>query len=257
MDFVGIFAGAFAQVWFVIPLLAVALIFQSRWFKGVFGEFLVNRQLSQLPDSNYTLVKDVTLPTEDGTTQVDHILVSRFGVFVIETKNMKGWIFGSVNQRQWIQKIYRYSSRFQNPLHQNYKHVKTLESLLGIGVEKLHSVIVFTGDSTFKTDMPDNVTHASGCLRYIKKFDQVVFSDTERYEIITLLQEVKLKRGIVTDIKHRQHVKDLRSSKKQIKLCARCGSEMVMRETKRGDNKGKQFWGCSSYPKCRSVEGIN
>ncbi|EIA1300435.1 NERD domain-containing protein, partial [Vibrio vulnificus] len=125
MDIFEILIGALTQVWYIIPLLIVVSIFKSRWFKGVFGEFLVNKLLSQLPDSDYTLVRNVTLPTDDGTTQIDHIVVSRFGIFVVETKNMKGWIFGSKSQKQWTQKVYRHSSKFQNPLHQNYKHVKT------------------------------------------------------------------------------------------------------------------------------------
>ncbi len=86
MDIFGILIGALAQVWYIIPLLIVVSIFKSRWFKGVFGEFLVNKLLSQLPDSDYTLVRNVTLPTDDGTTQIDHIVVSRFGIFVVETK---------------------------------------------------------------------------------------------------------------------------------------------------------------------------
>ncbi|QDO85063.1 nuclease [Shewanella psychropiezotolerans] len=254
MDILGLFSGALAQVWYIIPLLFIVSIFKSRWFKGVFGEFLVNKILSRLPESNYTLVKDVTLPTDDGTTQIDHVIVSQFGLFVIETKNMKGWIFGSKNQKQWTQKIYRHTSRFQNPLHQNYKHVKTLESLLGIDSSNLHSVIVFIGDSTFKTDMPENVTDARGCLNYIKQFVQPVFSETEYTQIIEVLNDVKLKRGFATDLKHRQHVTKLVASKDSVKQCSRCGSVMVMRETKRGENKGRQFWGCSAFPKCRSVE---
>ncbi|EIU7615552.1 NERD domain-containing protein [Vibrio vulnificus] len=257
MDIFGILIGALAQVWYIIPLLIVVSIFKSRWFKGVFGEFLVNKLLSQLPDSDYTLVRDVTLPTDDGTTQIDHIVVSRFGVFVVETKNMKGWIFGSKNQKQWTQKIYRHSSKFQNPLHQNYKHVKTLESLLAVDSEKLHSVVVFIGDSTFKTDMPENVTYARGCFEYIKKFEQPVLSESEYSQLVYSINEVKLKKGIVTDIKHRQHVKEIVDAKEAIKQCSRCGSEMVVRETKRGENKGKQFWGCSAFPKCRSVEQFN
>ena len=74
MDILGILIGVLAQVWYIIPLLIVVLIFKSRWFKGVFGEFLVNKLLSQLPDSDYTLVRDVTLPTDDGTTQIDILL---------------------------------------------------------------------------------------------------------------------------------------------------------------------------------------
>ncbi|ELO5517058.1 NERD domain-containing protein, partial [Vibrio vulnificus] len=253
MDIFEILIGALTQVWYIIPLLIVVSIFKSRWFKGVFGEFLVNKLLSQLPDSDYTLVRNVTLPTDDGTTQIDHIVVSRFGIFVVETKNMKGWIFGSKSQKQWTQKVYRHSSKFQNPLHQNYKHVKTLESLLAIDCEKLHSVVVFIGDSTFKTDMPENVTYARGCLEYIKKFEQPVFSESEYSQFVDAINEVKLKKGIVTNIKHRQHVKEIVEAKEAIKQCSRCGSEMVVRETKRGENKGKQFWGCSAFPKCRSV----
>ncbi|EGQ7821240.1 NERD domain-containing protein, partial [Vibrio parahaemolyticus] len=171
------FLNVLAQVWYLVPLLLIVSVFKSRWLKGVFGEFLMNRLLSKLPESDYTLIKDVTLPTSDGTTQVDHIVVSKYGIFVVETKNMKGWIFGSARQKQWTQKIYRHSSKFQNPLHQNYKHIKALETLLGCSEEHLHSVIVFIGDSTFKTEMPPNVTYARGSIRYIQQFNEVVFSD--------------------------------------------------------------------------------
>ncbi|MDW1593719.1 MULTISPECIES: nuclease-related domain-containing protein [unclassified Vibrio] len=218
MNFLELFSGVLAQLRFLIPLivmLIIAYIFKSRWFKGMFGEYLVNKLLSQLPNPDYTLVKNVTLPTEDGTTQIDHIVVSKFGVFIVETKNMRGWIFGSKSQRQWTQKIYRHTSKFQNPLHQNYKHIKTLESLLGIDSSKLHSVIVFIGDNTFKTDMPDNVTYARGCLNYIQRFSQPVFSETEYNQIIEAINEIKLKRGVVTDLKHRRHVKELVAAKEK------------------------------------------
>nr|WP_216611348.1 NERD domain-containing protein [Vibrio jasicida] len=237
--------------------MLIVSVFKSRWLKGVFGEFLVNRLLSKLPESDYTLIKDVTLPTNDGTTQVDHIVVSRYGIFVVETKNMKGWIFGSVRQKQWTQKIYRHSSKFQNPLHQNYKHIKALETLLGCREERLHSVIVFIGDSTFKTEMPPNVTYARGSIRYIQQFNDVVFSDNDYARLTESINQIKLKRGIITDLKHRKHVKEVVTSKASSNQCPRCSSEMVLRETKRGENIGKQFWGCSTFPKCRAVKQFN
>ena len=55
----------------------------------------VARQHFKSPD--YFLMNHITLPLGDGTTQIDHILVSRFGVFVIETKHCKGWIFANAN----------------------------------------------------------------------------------------------------------------------------------------------------------------
>nr|WP_217906894.1 NERD domain-containing protein [Photobacterium damselae] len=241
----------------MLPLLLIVSVFKSRWLKGIFGEFLVNRLLSKLPESDYTLIKDVTLPTSDGTTQVDHIVVSKYGIFVVETKNMKGWIFGSARQKLWTQKIYRHSSKFQNPLHQNYKHIKVLETLLGCSVDYLHSVIVFIGDSTFKTEMPPNVTYARGSIRYIQQFNKVVFSDKDYARLTDSINQIKLKRGVITDLKHRNYVKEIVASKVSSNQCPRCGSEMVLRETKRGENIGKQFWGCSTFPKCRAVKQLN
>nr|WP_275667680.1 NERD domain-containing protein [Photobacterium damselae] len=241
----------------MLPLLLIVSVFKSRWLKGIFGEYLVNRLLSKLPESDYTLIKDVTLPTSDGTTQVDHIVVSKYGIFVVETKNMKGWIFGSARQKLWTQKIYRHSSKFQNPLHQNYKHIKALETLLGCSADYLHSVIVFIGDSTFKTEMPPNVTYARGSIRYIQQFNKVVFSDKDYARLTNSINQIKLKRGVITDLKHRNHVKEIVASKVSSNQCPRCGSEMVLRETKRGENIGKQFWGCSTFPKCRAVKQLN
>ncbi len=257
MNIFEVFINVLEQVWYLLPLLLIVSVFKSRWLKGIFGEFLVNRLLSKLPESDYTLIKDVTLPTSDGTTQVDHIVVSKYGIFVVETKNMKGWIFGSARQKLWTQKIYRHSSKFQNPLHQNYKHIKALETLLGCSADYLHSVIVFIGDSTFKTEMPPNVTYARGSIRYIQQFNNVVFSDKDYARLTDSINQIKLKRGVITDLKHRNHVKEIVASKVSSNQCPRCGSEMVLRETKRGENIGKQFWGCSTFPKCRAVKQLN
>ena len=69
---------------------------------------------------DYHLLNHVTLRLEDGTTQIDHVLVSRFGIFVIETKDYKGWIFAGAGDRYWTQVLYRTKFRFQNPLRQNH-----------------------------------------------------------------------------------------------------------------------------------------
>ncbi|MEF1218627.1 topoisomerase DNA-binding C4 zinc finger domain-containing protein, partial [Photobacterium damselae] len=121
----------------------------------------------------------------------------------------------------------------------------------------LYSVIVFIGDSTFKTEMPPNVTYAQGSIRYIQQFNKVVFSDKDYARLTDSINQIKLKRGVITDLKHRNHVKEIVASKVSSNQCPRCGSEMVLRETKRGENIGKQFWGCSTFPKCRAVKQLN
>lgn len=247
---------AFLRVFiYLFPLLALIALLKSSFFKGLFGELLVNVLAKfSLDKSKYHLIKNVTLPTEDGTTQIDHIIVSRFGIFVVETKNLKGWIFGSENQAMWTQKIYRHSNRFQNPLRQNYKHIKTLESALGIGVDKFFSVIVFVGDSTFKTPLPENVIHGYGYIRFIKsKTDHILEYDQVR-EVTEKIKQGRLKSSIRTHIDHVRHVKSIVEAKTAENICPRCGSEMVSRTVKKGANKGKEFWGCSNFPKCRYMK---
>ena len=241
-------------LWYLIPIAIVVTVLKSPWFKGMVGEFVVNLSARLMLDNDkYHLIKNVTLPTDDGTTQIDHIIVSVHGLFVVETKNMKGWIFGSPTQRTWTQKIYRHSTQFQNPLHQNYKHVKTLERLLGLKDEQIHSLVVFVGRSTFKTEMPENVTYGMGYIRYIKSRQQRVLSPAEVAEIINKIESGRLSQSFKTHREHVKHIKNVVSEKQNGMACPKCGSPMVIRETKKGHNKGKKFWGCSRFPQCRGV----
>ncbi len=258
MDITPIINQLLSVFWYLIPLAIIAGIFKSPWFKGVFGEFQVNLLLNlSLDKATYHLIKNVTLPTQDGTTQIDHILVSCYGVFVIETKNMKGWIFGSTHQKQWTQRIFKHSSKFQNPIHQNYKHLKTLESCLDIPVDCLFSVIVFIGDSTFKTPMPDNVTYARGFIQYIKSKGESLLNADQVRATIDAIESDKLKPSFKTNREHVAHVKQIIKTKRDDKVCPKCGAGMVVREAKRGPNAGNTFWGCSTYPQCRSIINVS
>ncbi|EIM64804.1 nuclease-related domain-containing protein [Desulfobacter postgatei] len=198
------------KFWYFIPIFIVLRVLKTPWFKGILGEFIINVSAKIFLDKEqYHLIKNVTLPTEDGTTQIDHIIVSKFGVFVVETKNMKGWIFGNPNQKTWTQKIYKHTRKFQNPLHQNYKHIKTIEALLDLNDQQIHSVIVFIGDSTFKTDMPENVTYGGGYLRYIKSKTKPLLSEAEVKEITNKIESGRLVRSFKTNREHVAHVRNI------------------------------------------------
>ena len=115
---------------------------------------------------------------------------------------MKGWIFGNPTQGTWTQKIYKHSSKFLNPLHQNYKHVKVLEALLGLNEQQVHSVVVFVGDSTFKTEMPENVTFGGGYVRYIKSKTTPVLTELEDKEITSKIEQGRLTLSFKTNREH-------------------------------------------------------
>lgn len=253
MDFLPIY-NALLEYWYLIPIFILVGVLQSAWFKGFMGEAKVNRAAkSNLDKKQYHLIKNVTLPTEDGTTQIDHVIVSRFGVFVIETKNMTGWIFGSANQPYWTQQIFKHKSKFQNPLRQNYKHIKALEVALDIELSNIFSLIVFVGDADFKTDMPPNVTHTNGYIRYIKSKQELILSDAQVQLIIQKIEKGRLARSLKTHVRHAKHVKEVAEKRQSNPRCPRCRSPMILREAKKGQNIGKKFWGCSNFPKCRGV----
>ena len=236
------------------------------FIKGMLGEWQVNLLIKFFLDNNeYHLIKNVTLPTfidgkKHGTTQIDHIIVSKYGIFVVETKNMKGWIFDSENQKQWTQQIFKHKSKFQNPLHQNYKHVKTLEDLLlticNAKNDCVFSVIIFIGDSTFKTKMPENVRFARGGIEYIKSKTDIVFNAEEVTNIIEQIESGRLERSINTNRQHVKHVKEIVKEKSDTKSCSRCNSDMVLRKAIKGKNAGNEFWGCSAFPICRNIQNL-
>ncbi|CAI8154705.1 MAG: Uncharacterised protein [Cellvibrionales bacterium UBA7375] len=170
--------------------------------KGSFGEKKVSFSLKWALDSNYHLFNDVLLPTEKGTTQVDHILVSIYGVFVIETKNMTGWIFGSKNQKTWTQVIYKKKFSFSNPLKQNHLHLLTLMKLLNLDENQMHSLIVFVGDCVFKTQMPLNVTYGRQASRFVKSHNNQVISHEKVSKIIKTINGNRLEKTLKNRIKH-------------------------------------------------------
>ena len=240
-------------------------------FKGFIGEAIGSLAHKMLLDKSiYREMNNVTIPIPDGTTQIDHVIVSRYGIFVIEAKNMNGWIFGDEKSAQWTQSLPGGKYRFQNPLRQNYRHTKCLAEFLGVEHENLHSVVMFWGETTFKTEMPENVLD-KGYTSYIKSKTDVIFSDEEVDEIVEAIQSGKLPRTWAT---RKQHIASLkvRHSKPEMKPeemlspqpqvgsdephCPICSSPMVKRSAKRGANSGNQFWGCSRYPSCKGITSV-
>jgi hypothetical protein len=256
MDYSPLAKAVLSPLWWLVPIVLVVGVFNSPWFKGAIGEALVRLAARlRLPSETYHRFHNVTLRTPDGTTQIDHILISRFGVFVVETKHMKGWIFGSERDAEWTQKIFRSSFKFQNPLRQNYKHVKAMEDALDVPAGAIHSVIVFSGASTFKTSLPANVVRGSRYIGFIKSFQHQVLSDTQVHEILVRIQASRLPQSLAT---RRQHIENLRARRDPLaeRNCPRCGNRMVLRTAKHGANAGSQFWGCSTFPECKAVQSV-
>ena len=168
---------------FVIGLLAFVAARYGARIKGAMGEWALHRVLvSELPAS-YQHYRNLVIPAEKGDfTEVDHLVLSPFGIFVIEVKNYRGWIFGGEKQPKWTIQRFRSKHQFMNPLHQNYKHTEAVKQLLGLSGEdgdSVHSIVAFSLRAQFKFQIPANVMYTDLVGDYINRFTQPCFNDDQ------------------------------------------------------------------------------
>ncbi len=257
---------------------------------GWLGEMVLHWWLkSKLDKRQYIVMHNIMLPTEEGTTtQIDHIVVSQWGIFVIETKTFAGHIYGKAEEPRWTAKYHPRQKGFmiQNPLRQNYKHIATLAECLGIGQEYFKTVVAFAGTARFGKDMPPEVMHFGDVVEYIqgKSTETIILQEQTKEVADTIIAW----QNTLSRAQKSAHVENLHKTHPQrrtaqpaaeevpsttvapaaaptaptapiakesaVPVCPKCGDPMVLRQRK-GD--GGKFWGCPNFPKCRSIININ
>jgi hypothetical protein len=172
------------------------------------GEALLRRAIqSNFAAPDYHLLNNVTLRLKDGTTQIDHVLVSRYGIFVVETKDYKGWIFASPKQANWTQVLFKRKFQFQNPIFQNLRHIRAVQTSLDfLPPESIQSAIVFTGKAEFKTPVPDGVFSLPMFIDHIRSKTGEQLSENRVQFCVGRLETARLALTRKTDI---EHVQDL------------------------------------------------
>lgn len=178
--------------------------------KGAVGEQIIKvLALNQLDSGIYRHFNNLIIPSGQYTTQIDNIIVSPFGIFVIEAKYFAGWIYGQSHQQNWTHTLSRYSKfSFQNPLRQNYKHIKALCALLRLPESQFHSVVVFTHrDCQLKTEFPINVCLVKDFIHYIQSFDKKILDDEKMQQVCGILAQENWQ---TTPEKLAAHVKQLK-----------------------------------------------
>lgn len=167
----------------VMGLLALVLARHGARIKGAIAERALYKVLVKELPASYQHYRNLVIPTEQGDlTEIDHLVVSAYGIFVIEVKNYRGWIFGGEKQPRWTVQRFRSKHQFMNPLHQNYKHTEAIKHVLGLNGkdnDAVHSIVVFSQRAEFKTQIPQNVMYIDLVGDYLQQFYQPCFDDEQ------------------------------------------------------------------------------
>ena len=238
--------------WYVWALLGAYFIYEfvRPRIRGFFGEKTVSMILSTLDPSKYRVINNLMLKSGAATIQIDHVVVSDHGIFVIETRNYKGLIFGDEHQEQWTQVINKFKTRFENPVRQNYGHIQTIKQTLGNYPDSIYfSIIAFTTKSTLRVNADSaDVVHTTRLLKAIKDHDTEIITNGIRDEIYNALVSDNINKRP----ERKKHIEYIHNVQNEIKtkvrsgVCPKCNGKLVSRKGKYGP-----FIGCSNFPRCR------
>lgn len=226
---------------------------------GENGEREVSSYLADLECEEYQVFNDLLLRNGNYTTQIDHIILSRYGVFVIETKNVHGKVYGSGNAEFWKQylpdwgyKRYGITQEHQlrNPIWQNAGHIKTLRRLVFDNDIPIYGIVVFPYDTDLYVTAEQQVLKMWQVVPYVKRFRDRVLSAEQvgfyRRRILEVISTAESDRKQHLDNVNRN--KERRDAAVASGKCPRCGGNLVLRNGKYG-----QFYGCSNYPRCNYI----
>lgn len=173
----------------------------ATFLKGITGELLnrVGHRLL-LPRAQYHGFHNIVIPCGKGTTELDHVIVSTLGLFVVETKFWSGTIYGSEWDKRWTLFIRGSKHLIYNPLRQNFGHVKALAELLEIPVERVGSLVAIRG-ARFKTEVPKGVL-LGGYARHVRKARAQWMDESEVQRILGVLRSDRVGRGWIARLRH-------------------------------------------------------
>ncbi len=235
----------------LIVLFIIAIVFiKSPKGKGKIGEFGVDFVLGENIKYEKYKIDNFSFIIEDKTVQIDHLFLNENGIFVIETKNYRGRIYGDEDSKNWTQ-VFNYGKNkysFYNPIKQNKSHIYYLKQLLKDYDINYNSIIVFFDNTTRYIKSSTPVIRISQLKNTIASCNsQKKISSEEIDKIYNFLINYKS----TGSVKLKDHIQNINKRLTNIErnICPRCQNPLVERKSKYGS-----FFGCSNYPKCKFIK---
>ena len=237
-------------IFIIIVLIVIGVLFlRSPKGRGMIGEYQVRRALGNNVEGLKYVINDVTIVNNGKSSQIDHIVILRTGIFVIETKNYSGSIYGSETSRNWTQVLAygKVKNKFYNPIMQNKSHIYALSELLG-RKNIFKSVIVFP-----KAKLHLNVGTPVVNIRLLRKeltsYNKAILTSQEIENFYNVIMYYKENPPVT----NKEHVASIKEMKQKIEdnICPRCNSKLILRAGVQG-----RIYSCSNYPTCTFRKNI-
>lgn len=215
--------------------------------RGIVGELVVRVILGKTKEGEKYVINNLMLVDNGKSSQIDHVLINRNGVFVIETKNYSGRIYGNESQQEWTQVLSygRIKNKLYNPVKQNATHVFRLKKLLPQEIF-VSSVVVFVQNNT-KYIQAQGVVNLVQLAKYVRANSGHTLTPNEMSSVYNLLLKTKTECAVTNE----KQIAQIQLMKENIQnnICPRCGGNLVERNGKYG-----KFYGCENYPKCKFIK---
>ena len=240
--------------WYWVPIILCIIIiivyykFGSK-ITGWFGEHWAKQSLDYLDKDKYVVLNDIMIAVNGKTHQIDHIVLSKYGIFVIETKQYNGYITGSKYDKQWVRHFKGNELKYYtNPIRQNYGHVKVLCQLFNISEKYVFNIVCIPSKN-----VKLNIKHDGELTTTVDIIDKILSYKDELIDNVDELKDKIMSNNITDKAVKKRHVEKIKSVKEfyDDKTCPSCGGQLKLKTGKYGN-----FLGCSNYPKCKYTRKV-
>ena len=235
--------------------------------KGTQGEYNIYLDLQSMLGYKQLLTNCYVPKSNGDRTEIDLILIHESGIYVFESKNYSGWIFGSETDQYWTQTLptgqgTAKKTQFLNPIIQNKVHLKWLKIFLKEHNIPFYSYIVFGNHCTLKNlhlvGSEHHVIYQSQLLSEINRNAWAMGTRLSSNTIDNIYNRLLplSQADNFCKLSHAENVHRKYDTSNVVPntRCPICGGNLILRTAKKGPHTGETFWGCSNFPKCRYIK---
>ena len=187
-------------------IIVVMLYMNEKNIIGWFGEHNTKDALKKLSKDKYKIINDILIEINGNTHQIDHVIVSKYGIFCIETKQYNGFIIGSKWDKKWTRILGKNRYPYENPIRQNYGHVNALCKLLNMDESKIFNIVCIPSTAKLRIKHDGELVRYDTLVNKILSYKDIVIDNVD--EIVDIIN----KKNITNKAVRKKHIENIKNN---------------------------------------------